>query len=153
MITAFYFAPVANSSKPSDFEFIDSGRAQALESAFLKAELTPQKASLLRQKWVCDMYGMRSRLQIKRHVALYEFENEAELWKNSGEQVITTYKIEGNALVGKSEKIRDQIRVTPEGQLISRVTLASEPDKLIAYSRCTATKSGRLDSFSTTTSN
>lgn len=85
------------------------------------------------------MYGVRSRMQVQRQVKLYRFRQlpNSPTIQNSGSQVVSSYKLENNNLVGRDSRLEDQLRLTAEGKLISRLSLrAAASPTVLAYSIC-----------------
>ena len=88
--------------------------------------------------WRCDLYGVRTRLQVRRDVDVYRFERltpTADL-KNSGAQPISTYRVSDDALKGSGEHgLVDEIRLTSENELIAKLTIP-ERGVTVAYTLC-----------------
>ncbi len=122
-----------------DFEHISLDKKTELERQFNEARsATANSNSILNRKWTCDMYGVRSRLQVKRNVNLYSL-NATELGiANSGAQVVSSYGATNGNLSGRNSRFEDQLRLTPDGLLLSRLSLhgQTEPGAVIAYSVC-----------------
>lgn len=122
----------------TDWEPISPEKRQELEHEFDKALMKSEAALAIKQKiWTCDMYGMRSKMQVKRGVKLYQWKNEND-WKNSGAQVVSNYKTSDNSLSGETDRFEDQVRLTSKGQLISRLSLTRPERQVLAYSVCSA---------------
>lgn len=119
-----------------DMEYISPEQKQQLVRDFEQAKLEKAE-SLLDKKWTCDMYGVRSRLQVQRNVNLYSLKMDAGgRFKNSGAQVVTDYKNDGQALKGQTDRFEDQLRMTASGQLISRLSLRKDEPIVLAYAVC-----------------
>lgn len=123
----------------TEFQLLPPEHLRALERSFTEAqrELAPV---LSKQKhWSCDMYGMRTKYQVRRGVPLYDWTpaNNAE-WTNGGEHPVDRYVLEGQHLIGRDERVRDEVRLTTKGQLVSRLTSVAEPKRVLAYSLCSA---------------
>lgn len=86
------------------------------------------------------MYGVRTRMQIQRNVKLYSLKKDAlGAYANTGAQVVSSYSPFNGSLQGKTERFEDQIRLTGDGQLISRLSLRGQEENgptVIAYSIC-----------------
>lgn len=120
----------------ADLEFISPTQQAELAKEFETAEFSNKNQDNLREKsWTCDMYGVRSRMQVQRGLKLYKWD---ETWRNKGAQLVREYKPEKQALVGKSERFQDQVRLTSGGRLISQLSLNSPEHRVVAYSVCSA---------------
>lgn len=124
-----------------DLEYITPAQSQELADRFSGARLTDsdrQELATTKRNWSCDMFGMRTRLQVQRGLKLYEFQpaSSAGQLKNGGAQPIESYTLENGALVGRSARVQDRVRVTGHGELISQLSLSSAPNSIIAYSLC-----------------
>jgi hypothetical protein len=86
------------------------------------------------------MYGVRSRLQVQRGINLYRWSRESALWKNGGAQPVTEYRYHTDhtrgELVGRTARLEDEVRLTADGQLISRLSASAPSAAVIAYSVC-----------------
>lgn len=78
------------------------------------------------------MYGVRSRLQVKRDVNLYQWNGNS----NAGAQLVRTYRVENNMIIGNSGPIEDQLKLNSKGQLISQLSLTKPERQILAYSVC-----------------
>lgn len=119
-----------------DLEYISPERRAELEKDFNSEPFKfPDSSSIKHKKWTCDMYGVRTRLQVQRDVKLYNFKSDSN-WRNDGAQVVTEYKIEEKSLVGRSERFEDQVKINSKGELISRLSVSSPERQVVAYSVC-----------------
>jgi hypothetical protein len=118
-------------------EYISPEKKQELEMQFDKADFSSKSVSTLKQKvWTCDMYGVRTRLQVKRGVKLYNWKAESD-WHNDGAQVVRDYKNVGGKLIGSTGPLEDQVKLTSQGRLISRLSIAKGPEReVVAYAVC-----------------
>lgn len=121
----------------AEVEYISPERRAELESLFKEAQFTPaQDTSAIRShEWTCDMFGMRTHLQVQRGLKLYKWAEKLE-WHNIGAQLVSDYKSEGSALVGHKGRFEDQVKISKDGQLVSRLSLTSPAGTVIAYSVC-----------------
>lgn len=123
-----------------EFEHLSLEQKAQLEVQFERAKsLAELKKEVEGRKWSCDMFGVRSRMQVKRNVKLYSLKKrDTGSYSNSGAQVVSQYRESGNTLHGENERFEDQVRVTEDGRLISRLSLRgpSQPNMVIAYSLC-----------------
>lgn len=126
----------------ADLEYISHEQGKALTEQFENATMGPKEQALLAEKkaWNCSMYGMRTRLQVRHGVKLYEFTaDSSNQWKNSGAMMVESYRLDGQGnLSAQNERVLDQVRVTADGKLVSRLTLATIPHTLLSYSVCEA---------------
>ncbi len=119
-----------------DFEYISPERRQELEKDFNSSAVKPLVTNEIKnKKWNCDMYGVRSRLQVQRDVKLYNWQG-TEDWKNDGAQVVAEYTKEKDTLVGRTERFEDQVKMKANGQLISQLSLVKPSRQVVAYSIC-----------------
>lgn len=124
----------------TSFEYIGADTRSQLERDFREAHAPTAQA--LRKKWSCDMYGMRTHLQVKRGMVLYEFSNassdaSSEL-TNLGRHNVRAYRLTQDGALGETEKLTDTIKITSQGKLIARLYAKMEGREplLVAYSTC-----------------
>jgi len=119
-----------------EMEYISPEQKQELERQFEKAEFSAATAGALKQKqWTCDMYGVRTRLQVKRGVKLYNWKQQAD-WSNSGAQIVRDYKVDNEKLVGLTGPLEDQVKVSSNGKIISRLSITRPDRQVVAYAVC-----------------
>ena len=122
-----------------DFEYITPEQSAALADRFSSAQLTAANQKTLERKpgWVCDMYGMRTKLQVQRGLKLYNFSPTHGGLKNAGAQPVDSYQFGKDAVVGHTPRLQDRLRMTASGELISQLSMTStNPSTVIAYSVC-----------------
>lgn len=131
-------ALLGNLASAVDLEYISPVQSQTLKQEFAKAHLTAEDQALLRKtpSWSCDMFGMRTKLQVQRRVNLYEFKAADSSFENHGAQPVQDYHFKQNALEGSTTKVIDRLRMTTSGALISELSTASAPHTILAYSVC-----------------
>ena len=118
-----------------ELEYVSPLKQKELESEFARADFS-NGALVKNKEWTCDMYGVRSRLQVKRGIKLYQW-SDRESWHNDGSQVVSEYRLQGRMLTGISKKgIEDQVKLTANGRLISRLSVTQPNPVVIAYSIC-----------------
>lgn len=118
-----------------EMEYISPEKSKELEQLFARSSFEEKKSEALKQKeWTCDMYGVRSRMQVQHGVKLYNFPKDS--WQNSGAQLVEDYKPGSQELLGQADRFEDRIRVTSSGQLISQLTVTSPSRHVVAYSLC-----------------
>ncbi len=124
----------------AEIEYIGPDKQKQLEDLFEKSGYSEPKDthSLKDAKWSCDMYGVRTHLQVQHALKLYKFSPDAKStgWHNDGAQLVADYKAAPGALVGMHEKFEDQVKLTAEGRLISRLSVISPQKIVVAYSLC-----------------
>ncbi len=121
-----------------ELEYVSPEIKAELAKKFEQAEFSNQ-AEIKHKQWTCDMYGVRTGLQVKRGVKLYKFENQSD-WHNKGAQLVSDYSVQGSALTGVKQRFEDNVKLTSKGELISRLSLIEKPEnQVLAYSVCTAT--------------
>jgi hypothetical protein len=122
-----------------DMEYVTDQQRQQLETLFSASDFSPHEdsAKMAGKSWTCDMFGVRSHLQVQRDVKLYDWsEVKGDVWNNRGAQLISSYRSEGKALVGHSERLEDRVKITKDGRLISRLSARTPQKVVIAYSVC-----------------
>lgn len=80
------------------------------------------------------MYGVRTRLQVKRGVKLYNWKKSD--WQNDGAQIVRDYQAGNNGLIGSTGKLEDEVKINAKGKLISRLTLTEPKREVVAYAVC-----------------
>lgn len=118
-------------SSATSFEYIPESTRQELAAEFLAA--SAPNPSIFNKNWICDMYGMRSHMQVKKNVSLY---NISENKDNLGSHPIKKYVATAIEFVGKSQDFTDRLRFTKDGHIIAELTSNKDSASLIAYSRC-----------------
>jgi len=131
----FVLSPIHKAN--ADVEYISPAKTQELQSQFDQAK-TPSPKDLSNHTYKCDMYGARSHMQVKHGLSLYKWQVTQSGLHNEGAQPVSEYKTAGTALVGTKGKFEDQVKVTPKGELISKLCTTT-PEKLtVAFAVCTA---------------
>jgi hypothetical protein len=120
----------------ADFEYVSPQVQRELEARFDQARFNSSKSTkqLRNHEWTCDMYGIRSHLQVQHGVKLYRWPEAT--WHNEGAQVTSDYKAEDTALVSRDSRFEDEVKLTADGQLVSRLSLKSPRKQVLAYSVC-----------------
>lgn len=134
-----FFYLYASFSGAAEIEFIGEAKKSQLAKQFKNARfsVTTDFKTLKNQAWTCDMYGVRSGLQVQRALKLYRWApGKGSKWHNEGAQVVTDYTAKSEALVGVKKRFEDQVKLTSDGQIISRLSLRAPPQTVIAYSVC-----------------
>ena len=133
---AFLFLSFSLAGHSLDLEYVSPEVRQDLEAQFASESTIPlTEAAIKTKEWSCDMYGMRSHLQVKRNVKLYQWKSGSD-WENHGAQLIQKYGIEKNVLVGQHDRFEDQVKLDAKGQLLSKLSLTTPQRQVIAYSVC-----------------
>lgn len=133
---AFFLVLITAAAHSLEMEYISPQQKQKLVEDFEQAKLE-QAPAVTGKIWSCDMYGVRSRMQVQRDVKLYSLsQGSAGAFTNKGAQVVSEYRLKDGVLSGQSGKFEDQLRVTPGGQLISRLSVRQPTPTVIAYSVC-----------------
>ncbi|MBX3020573.1 MAG: hypothetical protein KF799_02755 [Bdellovibrionales bacterium] len=138
LLTLALLSSLTGHADSAELEFISQEQTTALAQTFEGASLSPEQLLQRNSKWSCDMYGMRTRLQVQRGVKLYEWSAHDKTWTNSGAQPVANYQLENGTLTGKTPRLEDQVRATREGKLISRLSASGDAPRVLAYSVCTA---------------
>lgn len=122
-------------SSAASFEFVSPEQRSSLAQEFQLAH--SPKSTELNKSWNCDMYGMRSHLQVERNISLYKFDLKASKFINQGSHVVHDYQLSTKALVGSTSTLIDQVKITDKGTLIAQLSTKT-PEKIVAYSKCTS---------------
>lgn len=119
----------------AEVEYISPEQHTKLENLFKDATFNPEKdaKTIQNHEWSCDMYGARSKMQVQHGLKLYKLSKE---WQNSGAQLVSEYKSESTALIGRKDRFEDQVKITKDGQLVSRLSLNNANKTVLAYSVC-----------------
>jgi len=122
-------------SASAEVEYISPEKTSQLEGQFDLAsfDLNRDKDKLQNHVWVCDMFGARSHMQVQHGLKLYSWKDG---WKNSGAQLVDSYQADGVALTGRKDRFEDQVKLTKDGLLVSRLLLVSAKPSVVAYSVC-----------------
>jgi hypothetical protein len=118
-------------------EYIAPRDALSLKSQFSIATVPAETdlAAVAGKEWRCDMYGMRTRLQVERDLPLYKFTKANSTWRNDGAQLVKAYSAQSESLKGTSGRVTDEVRMAGHGtQLIGRMSL--EGSTVLAYTTC-----------------
>ena len=124
----------------ADLTYVTPAEVDRLQEKFAAAHLKAEDVTRVidTKGWRCDLYGVRTRLQVRRDVDVYRFERlipTADL-KNSGAQPISTYRVSDDALKGSGEHgLVDEVRLTSENELIAKLTIP-ERGVTVAYTLC-----------------
>ena len=125
-----------------EMEYVTQEQSEQLASLFSSASFSHKEhaSKMSGKSWSCDMYGVRSHLQVQRDVKLYQWsDSKDKVWHNKGAQLISAYKPGPKVLVGQSGRLEDQVKFTPDGRLISQLSagpLDTAQKVVIAYSVC-----------------
>lgn len=138
-ILAIFWAQMALGGNRTDaIEYVSPQRIVDLRTQFESAEpLSSDRLSDLQGKvWICDLYGVRTRMQVERGLKLYQFKSGKEHWWNDGSQVVREYKHKSGHLVGKTSNLRDQLRYS-DGKIWSQLSLErNNTSTVLAYAEC-----------------
>lgn len=124
-------------------EFIPKDKAVALAGEF-ESSRVPTKADLVAlagKELQCDMYGVRTRLQVERGVKLYMLSQSESVWKNDGAQVVPSYKLDTKGLIGHRGSVTDELRIDKDNKVIAQLSLEKPVEEktelvVLAYSKC-----------------
>jgi hypothetical protein len=118
-----------------EMEYISPEKSKELEQLFAKSSFEAKQTEAIKQKeWTCDMYGVRTRLQVQHGVKLYRFKGDS--WRNSGSQPVEEYRPQAKELLGHASRFEDRLRITDKGQLISQLSVVQPTRQVVAYSLC-----------------
>jgi hypothetical protein len=139
-LTSFVFSvglTLALAGHAIELEYISPAKHTELEQAFARADFSNDAAGIKHKTWTCDMYGVRTRLQVRRGVKLYRWSNASD-WQNAGAQVVTNYQVAKDSLNGRTDRYEDQVKVTADGRIISRLSALKPTTTVLAYSVCSS---------------
>lgn len=112
-------------AKP-ELRAITDAEAKNLHKLF--SESSPLKpATLKKTSWNCELFGMRSRMQVQKKKRFYQFKLSktvpGTLVANNGAQIIKSYKTSKNGFIGEKGPLSDLIRITKAGKLVSELSI------------------------------
>jgi hypothetical protein len=126
----------------AEIEYISPEQQQKIENQFKEASFNAEKdlKKIENHAWSCDMFGARSHMQAQHGLKLYDLSSKAASgggsWHNSGAQLVSEYKSEAAALIGRKDRFEDQVKLTKDGLLVSRLSLTNGSGTVVAYSVC-----------------
>jgi hypothetical protein len=115
----------------TEIEYIPKEKRASLHLQFENAK----PMSTVKGAWTCDIYGMRTNLQVIHNLKLYDFSPALKTTENRGAQIVQVYENSKGEMSGKTDKVVDQLRASPKGELVSKLTDSHSGD-VIAYSVC-----------------
>ncbi len=123
---------------PSALEYIDPSQRAQLQQDFERG--TPATLEEMDGKpWQCNLFGVRTGLQIQRNLKLYRFHGTL----NRGTHLVQQYVADNSRFLGTTGDYEDEIRVKQDGTLISRLNKKSPQSSqslTIAYAVCTSAR-------------
>jgi hypothetical protein len=125
----------------ADVHYIDQSDIDLLEQKYALAQV-PSFAELNQSRWVCTLYGVRSKLQKEQGLSLFRFSpGEAGELLNSGSHIFTTYRVSSNSVTGhhKTKELTESLRVFGKNQLIGKMMLtnpAGSDNAILSYALC-----------------
>lgn len=122
----------------TEIEHVSDAKVAELEQLFsIGAPAEKSRIQKLHQSlWSCDLFGVKSRMQVIRDAKLYSFLVEGSSIKNLGSQEVKSYSILAGELTGSSARISDQVRFLSRNHLISKITTKSETPEALAFAIC-----------------
>jgi hypothetical protein len=130
-ICTLFLAFFSLTAQAVEIEYIPPAKRAELKSDFDKS--TPIKE--IEGKWSCEMFGVRSGLQVAHDVKLYDFKKLDSGYKNSGAHFVTSFSIKSGEFTGSARNMNEMIRRKSDGKLISRLTPEGTNDATV-YSVC-----------------
>ncbi|MGE4131841.1 MAG: hypothetical protein AB7F86_09380 [Bdellovibrionales bacterium] len=122
-----------------DFEFISLEQKSSFDKRFSQAKPIPDAvaAQSLKHTWLCDMFGMRSRMQVQRGIRLYSWPTvSADGLANKGAHLVGQYRFENGELQGHTHQFEDRVRLEPTGHIIAQLSATKPRGQVISYSVC-----------------
>lgn len=120
----------------ADLEYVSPTQRKLLQKTFLTSSF--KVSAKVQGKWKCDMFGMRTHLQVQRDMELYDWSQgeKPNLWTNQGAQPVSAYKVSHGTLTGTHDRFEDQVKYTDDGRLISQLSVVTPNRMVVAYSLC-----------------
>jgi hypothetical protein len=131
-------ASLSHAVPDAEIEHVSDTKVKELEQLFsigTPAEKNRMK-SLHESLWSCDLFGVRSRMQVIRGAKLYSFVLSGDTVQNSGSQEVKLYQIQKGELQGDSRHITDHIRFLSRNHLIARMTTKAGSPETVAFATC-----------------
>lgn len=98
---------------------IDNQEMRRLQNTFRNFQALDSKVgkeSIVGKNWNCDLYGIRTRLQVEKDLLLYSFRGLGDSMINKGAQPISRYSWTKIGLQGTNDKLTDVLRFSPDRQ-------------------------------------
>lgn len=130
---------MASGEAISKIEFIDQESHKALEQLFENSNPVHKNnlALAIEHKWTCDLFGVRSGMQKLENVELYNLSQKGHSIVNAGSSPLKHFQLQPEeGLAGESGKIRESLRLTPAGNLVSKMTQLQKPSVAVAFAKC-----------------
>jgi hypothetical protein len=113
-----------------DIEFIADQQIAGLQAEFSRLPVPSNNTieqALLGRSWLCELYGVRSRLQVERNVSLYQFSRAKNALANRGSYPIENYRMDHRGITGRTSNLEDIVRVSVDGKsLMSELSVPAE---------------------------
>ncbi len=115
-------------------------QATDLKKAFSLARPLESKdlTAMAEKDLSCDMFGMRTRLQVEKDIKLYNFKFAQKNWQNRGAQVVQSYQLTKTGFVGTDGHLVDEIRKTADDKFMAQLSRDADKSSVIAISKCQA---------------
>lgn len=122
----------------TEIEHVSDAKVAELEQLFsIGAPAEKDRIKRLHQSlWSCDLFGVKSRMQVIREAKLYSFLVEGSSLQNLGSQEVKSYSLDGGELKGSSARISDHVRFLSRNHLISKITTKNDAPEALAYAIC-----------------
>lgn len=108
----------------SEIAHVSLREISSLEKDF-KSAANPEPAAIAKKTWICEMYGLQTRMQRAHGKKLYMFLKDD--LKNTGAMPIEQYEKKEAGLVGARGPLQDEIRMKKNGQLIAKLSVRERP--------------------------
>jgi len=113
-----------------DIEFIPDQEIARLQTEFSRLPVPSNnnvEQSLIGRSWLCELYGVRTRLQVERNVSLYQFSRAKNALANRGSYPIANYRMDHRGLAGRTSNLEDIVRLSVDGKsLMSELSVPAE---------------------------
>lgn len=131
---------LASSADANDIQVISEGKIQSLEADYQSA--ASPSVNQLRKPWNCNLFGVRSRMQVQKHDKYYDFTGDNSVVKNGGLAPMRQFNMTSNEWSASNGRWTERLRITSDGTLVSQLS-AADDGRVLAYVHCQSGK-GKL---------
>lgn len=117
-----------NSYSFASLKPVSSNLVKSLRYQYYKASPTLRFAII--NKWNCQLYGVKSRMQTLKKAEFYDFSPiNSKQYNNKGAHAVKRYTFAPQGLWGKNKSLHEAIRQLPDGRLISEFSIPIRKSK------------------------
>jgi hypothetical protein len=140
ILSVLFTLSTSRPTRAATIQYISPSQQHLFEELFKEGRFSvlDNQRQLTRSRWLCDLFGAQSRLQVEHGLHLYRFTPAGHGdWINKGSQVVSHYRVKNEMLIGQATRFKDSLRITRDGRLISKLTTSSQGgERVVAYSLC-----------------